>query len=974
MSLSLYELLDQGVDPKQFLDALSPGARKGLLSSWSWRARPGQRWVAGPELVTDHQAGRGWGKALALDTPLPTPEGWTTMGCVQVGDQLLDEQGKTCTVTGTFEVDAREAWRLWFSDGAHIDACGDHLWVTLDALERKRLNRKGRPIPADWASKPPLQTRDVVKTLFRGKRGDRNHSIPVAQPLDLPKKELPLDPYLLGVWLGDGSRNNSDITCHEDDAPHYEVACTKAGLTWTEGHRQKKSPKVGVWSISRSPPKATNRGPRSTNPFFLGLKSLGVLKNKHIPSVYLRASKEQRLALLQGLMDTDGYIAPESGHAEFTTVLPALVSGFMDLARGLGQKPISLEGRSMLNGVDHGPKWRINWRPTIPVVTLPRKLAQVRERGAQWMRNEHRMIVGAEPLPPQKMRCVTVDSPHSMYLAGAGMIPTHNTYVGSESLCDAAEDPERWGGFAVIGGPDPRQVKRDCLTGPSGLFSAADRRAKHGGLGIVYKNYNDRLCRFESPRGGGDAGLTIYWAASSDPKSFRGPNYGLAWLDEFGVWYHQMRDEQGTNAWQALLPALRAGPDPKVLITQTPSRAPEVRALQVDAERPECPVCQAAFLSTAPGGQWKGTPGQEPWRLPSSPRQKVHDLFGTRTTLPVRTCPTCQTEVTARVRLVTGSTLDNCHLARSMRAAAERALAANTPAARAEFDPQGELDQAPVGALVREEDVRKIEMNVADMHPDRWSQVVAELDLSEILVFVDPAVTSGPNADETGVVAVGLREIGDSKGNRWLQCVGLEDGTVRPDEVDGAPSSVWAPRALWMALRWGCKRIIVETNQGGQEVLASLKSALQRPPSEDELLKKIALEIRGHENLVQVRGYPSLVPTGRRMLDLFGQIKVESVHRRSGKPARFGWYGEGASRQEQALACVGWLEGPRHWQRMLAVATSYEPDQDKKRGTEKKDRFDALVGGAQVLLKVRETKGGVVSAGGGWMTQAPVGF
>lgn len=545
-------------------------------------------------------------------------------------------------------------------------------------------------------------------------------------------------------------------------------------------------------------------------------------------------------------------------------------------------------------------------------------------------------------------------------------------FSASENLCDASEDPDRWGGYAVIGGPDPRQVKTVCLTGPSGLFAAAERRAKHGGLGIVYKNYNDRLIRFESPRGGGTAGLTVYWAASSDPKSFRGPNYGLAWLDEFGLWYHAMKDEQGTNAWQALRPALRSGPNPKVIITQTPSRVLEVRTLQIEAERPECPTCQANFLAMAPGGQWRGNPGQEPWRLPSSPRILIHPLFGTRTTNPIRTCPSCNTEVTARVRLVTGSTLDNCHVAQSMRAEAERALAGGTAAARAEFDPQGELDQTPVGALVKEEDVPRIELTVDDRHPDRWNQVKDDLDITETVVFVDPAVTSGPLSDETGLVSVGVREIGDAHGNRWSQCVGLEDGTVRPDEVDGAPSAVWAPKAVWMALCWGAQRIIVETNMGGEEVLASLRGALQRSPTEAELLQKIADALR---RPVQVRGYPSLVPTARRMMELFPQIRVESVHRRSGKPARFGWYGEGSCRKEQALACVGWLEGPRHWQRMLSVASSYEPSQDRKRGSEKKDRFDALVGGCQVLMKVRETKGGVLpSSGGGWMTQPPVGF
>lgn len=541
--------------------------------------------------------------------------------------------------------------------------------------------------------------------------------------------------------------------------------------------------------------------------------------------------------------------------------------------------------------------------------------------------------------------------------------------LGSEALCDASKEPERWGGFAVIGGPDPRQVKRDCLTGPSGLFVAAERRAKAGlSPGIHYINYNDRALRFDSPRGGGDAGLTVYWGASSDPKSFRGPNYGLAWLDEFGVWYHGVRDEQGTNAWQALQPAMRAGPDPKILITQTPSRAPEVRELQRDAERPECPTCQRRFLEASPEGRWRGEPGTEPWRLPPSPRNLVHPLLRTRTTTPVRTCPICHTEVVARVRLVTGSTLDNPHLAAAARSLALRALAGNTAAARAEFDPQGERDAAPQGALIDVNKIERVHIEIPEGHPDRWQAVLDRLGSREVVVFVDPAVTAGQNADDTGLIAACSRYVQGQDGISFQQVVGLQDWTVTPDEVTGAPSTVWAPRALWLALLWGASRIVVEINQGGEEVLASVRSAVLALPSEEIILDRLQQELG---RAAQVRGQASLLPTARRMRFKANTLRVESVYRRSPKPARFGWYGEGASRKEQALLEVDWLDGARHWSPCLAQAGAYEPPQPgQKKSAEKKDRFDALVAAGQVLLGVREAKGGIVQdpRGQGWMS------
>ena len=104
--------------------------------------------------------------------------------------------------------------------------------------------------------------------------------------------------------------------------------------------------------------------------------------------------------------------------------------------------------------------------------------------------------------------------------------------LGSEAIADAAKDPERWGGGALIGGVTPTQVRRDCLTGPAGLFAVALRRAQTGnGPAIRSKNMNDRELVFEAVRGGG-SGLRVKWAASSDPKSFRGMKDDLAWLDE----------------------------------------------------------------------------------------------------------------------------------------------------------------------------------------------------------------------------------------------------------------------------------------------------------------------------------------------------------------------------------------------------------------------------------------------------------
>ena len=172
----------------------------------------------------------------------------------------------------------------------------------------------------------------------------------------------------------------------------------------------------------------------------------------------------------------------------------------------------------------------------------------------------------------------------------------------------------------------------------------------------------------------------------------------------------------------------------------------------------------------------------------------------------------------------------------------------------------------------------------------------------DTIVAVDPAVTATADSDDTGVMA--LCRTGD------LVTFGLQDASVHPDEVDGAPSSVWAPRAYWLALLWGASRIIVETNQGGDEVVSALHALLTRPPTEahaaDHLLG--VLDLRSDEP--RPSGFSATV---RRLLVTAAHLKIETVSRRSDKPVRWGWYGDEAShgdRQRAALLADAGHGGP----------------------------------------------------------------
>jgi replicative DNA helicase len=226
-------------------------------------------------------AGRpGLGKALALDTPLPTPTGWTTMGAVQVGDLLLDADGRPTRVVAATEVLVdRPCFEVAFSDGTRVVADAQHQWLT-----HTRASRRSN----DGA--PAVRTTEQIAATVRCATADgrANHSVATAAPLQLPEAELPLSPYALGVWLGD------------------------AGLAMTD-------PEIGMHleaeGVDVEPKRPAHKG---------------------IPREYLRASESQRRHLLAGLMDAGGTVT-STGALRLLVASEQLAADVQELVLSLGE-------------------------------------------------------------------------------------------------------------------------------------------------------------------------------------------------------------------------------------------------------------------------------------------------------------------------------------------------------------------------------------------------------------------------------------------------------------------------------------------------------------------------------------------------------------------------------------------------------------------------------------------------------------
>ncbi|MBW8487029.1 replicative DNA helicase [Actinomadura parmotrematis] len=426
------------------------------------------------------------GKALALNTPIPTPFGWTTMGDVRVGDLLIGADGRPTRVVAATEVmHGRPCYEIEFSDGEIITADAEHQWRTTTRASRRQegarrtarywsdeaINRV-RWATADANEQPPRlathgqamaevgtefkhalyavtrelghrgaadttlskrspryectdlyrgllrravrpkndattarhepvkTTAEIAATLRCGSDARPNHAVALTAPFVLPEADLPIDPYVLGAWLGDGDSWNGAITCFDEEIIG-EIEATGQEVT-----RHSTPGRFGLLKLKRK------------------LIDNDLFRNKHIPAAYLRASEAQRRALLAGMLDTDGYVS-EIGQVQLAFVNKRLAEGAHELILSLGYRATMTTKRVAGRCEETSTFYRINFTPVETVFRLPRKAA--RQRAVVHPKAQVRYIVDVRPVASVPVRCVQVDNADHMYLAGRSCVPTHNS-------------------------------------------------------------------------------------------------------------------------------------------------------------------------------------------------------------------------------------------------------------------------------------------------------------------------------------------------------------------------------------------------------------------------------------------------------------------------------------------------------------------------------------------------------------------
>src|SRR3954470_11440683 len=421
------------------------------------------------ELTNGLQAGQmiviadrpGVGKALALDTPVATPSGWTTMGEIRVGDRVLGSDGRPTTVVAATDVMTdRPCYEVHFSDGSVIVADAQHQWLTETRASRRSAQQAatGYNRYRNQRTFAEIRTTEEIARTVRcaTKVGRHNHSVTNAEPLQLPEADLLLPPYALGVWLGDGTSAAAQYTSADPEIAAYieaeglfvfptsvdrryavrlperpavaDRSCQMCGELFTSKTSQVQTcgktcggalrASGGVGRLATCPDcGGPSAGPAQCQAcrddqgtVKAVLRKLGVLNDKHIPTTYLRASVAQRRALLAGLLDTDGTVAP-SGVVQFSVTSRRLAEDARELIASLGHRVRMSTKRVRGRSEASSTAYTLTFSTDDEVFKLERKKILHKERGARTFTvRGARFVTEVKPVRSVPVRCIQVDA------------------------------------------------------------------------------------------------------------------------------------------------------------------------------------------------------------------------------------------------------------------------------------------------------------------------------------------------------------------------------------------------------------------------------------------------------------------------------------------------------------------------------------------------------------------------------------
>lgn len=517
------------------------------------------------------------GKAQPVDEKILTPTGWKSIGRIKVGNKVIGGDGKPCTVTGVFPQGEKEVFNVVFDDNASTRCCKEHLWKVLTPVSRFR---KESSVYGKWR----VMSLGSITDQWTANPNPQSRVATPACVAEFTEQKTPLDPYLIGVLIGDGGLTQGKVCVSTIDEEMLEFVSAAIPAECVLLHSDRCTYDIAIGSDL----------PLYRNPVATGLRELGLMGKKSyeksIPKSYLINSVDVRLEVLRGIMDTDGTIS-EHGHAELSTTSPDLARDVEFLVRSLGGQCKT--------------RWRTTHytylgvrRPGRPSarmsIRLPRFNPFRMERKASRYKppktTEHRLLHRVEPAGRELCVCISVDSPDRTYVTKDGIV-THNTTVcavdfawivmGIHPTFSGKTVPKKDGRSAIVGfdwphigrviykklfTPGAFKIIRDRVTGKWRPYRPAtdeDRRSEaKPAPALIPKRAIKRIawkCRALSQpklivlKNGWE--INFY---SSEGKPPQGDAIHIAWFDEeiqSSDWYTEfvmrLTDEGGIFVWSA---------------------------------------------------------------------------------------------------------------------------------------------------------------------------------------------------------------------------------------------------------------------------------------------------------------------------------------------------------------------------------------------------------------------------------------
>jgi len=447
------------------------------------------------------------GKALDIETPILTENGFIKLKDINVGDNIYGPSGKPTKVTFITDImKDRPCYLVIFSNGDTIIADEEHLWT----VNSQNWNTKNKV----------LTTKELIPFLEHTNRP----YIDFTKPIEFEENVLEIDPYTLGVWLGDGSASDGRFTCHINDLDFYK---NKFNIKST--YIDKRNNYVSLNNIEG---------------LFTKLRTNNLLKNKHIPKNYLSSSFNQRLELIRGLMDTDGSVRKQNGGCEFYQKNEHIIDDFRYLLSSLGIKSTKLN-----KIIDGRIYYCVNFTTELSVFNLPRK--KELQKCKEHPKNKRLYFDSIKSIDSVPVRCLQVDNEDHLFLAGNTLIPTHNTTTTVAYLLWASlfQDSQNIAILANRG-----QTARDIL----GKYQLAyENLPMWLQQGVV--TWNKGFVELEN-------GSKLV-ASSTSSSAARSGSFNIVFLDEFAF----VPGNIATDFFTSVYPVITAGTKTKIIIVSTPN-------------------------------------------------------------------------------------------------------------------------------------------------------------------------------------------------------------------------------------------------------------------------------------------------------------------------------------------------------------------------------------------------------------------